>query len=233
MKKLLSILLPTVLIISATPALTQAENQKKDDFLIKQQVDTLIENVDINKLIDDSIAGNVDYSVPLSIRENIFADAELLLKDGVSEKDVNVDVNSTVQKVGEVYQKNGEKSNLYVAVAAADVKVDYDWEDKSGVRAYASVYWIDHPGPENELYAVSGEWEPNGKVLENRKIHYGTSDPAWNMWIIGPKTITTEEDYYYYEVNATYIGLTLRCQTEAEIVNVGTIKCNVGSRIVT
>lgn len=86
---------------------------------IQLQADSLIAAIDQNPLMLDAMDNVIDYSVPLSVRESIVATADFSPMVGVAQDAIQLEVNSTVQKVGEIVRKNGDISNVYVAVAVA------------------------------------------------------------------------------------------------------------------
>lgn len=68
------------------------------------------------------------------------------------------------------------------------------------------------------------------KVDDQYSSNYGVK--AWATWINGPTTKYPTSNSVYYQ-DSSYSGLTLRCQTKIDVINVGTVTCNVGSREVT
>lgn len=202
---------------------------------VRYQADALIAQLDAESLCADAVAGTVDYSVPLSIRESVVASAQFTPLSGVAQDAVDLKVTSTVKKVGEITRSNGETSNLYVSVAAASqkIKLDEEYESKHGIKAWAAVYWIDNPGSENELHAAGGRWDPQDKAVSNRELRYGTTDILVATWVDGPTERYPTSNEVYYEDPGRYIGLTLRCQTKIDVAQLGTVTCNVGNRIIT
>ncbi|WP_216562916.1 hypothetical protein [Tissierella carlieri] len=233
MKKIITaIIFVTTIIFGASSAYANlsAVNEARS---IQLQADSLVAAVDENSLMLDAMENVIDYSVPLSVRESIVVSADFSPMVGVAQDAIELEVNSTVQKVGEIVRKNGDIANMYVAVvAASEVKVDDQYKGQHGIKAWAYVYWIDNLGTKNELYAAAADWDPKDKVVNNRQVRYGTTDVAWLLWLDGPTIKYPTENYAYYE-DSSYSGLTLRCQTKIDVVNVGTVTCNVGSRVVT
>lgn len=198
------------------------------------QVDSLMALIDENSLMQDAIDNAIDYSVPISVRESIFASADFSPLEGVDQDEIKLEVNSTVQKIGEIVSKNGDISTMYVAaVAATEPKEDWNNTSIHGIKAWAYVYWIDNPGGDNQLYAAAAQWDPQGKVVNNREVRYGTTDILWLTWLKGPTVQYPTDNYRKYIDPKAYSGLTLRCQTKIDVVNVGTVTCNVGSRPLT
>lgn len=233
MKKIIiSIILVVVMVFSSTSAFA-ASVAPAQGLSIKQQAAALIANIDEATLMADASANVIDYSVPVEIRNSIVAEASFQpLSRGTTEQ-ISLDVTTTVKRVGEVYAQNGDAHNLYVAAAAVTPKEDWSYEGKHGIKAWAFVYWIDHYGTENELYGAGAQWDPQGKVLTDRRVRYGTTDIFWLTWPTGSTLKCPEEDWAYYEDPGVYKGYVLRCQTQVEVVNLGIVTCNVGSRIVT
>lgn len=232
MKKTITAVILVVMMILGTPSAYAYVSEVNEARSIRLQADSLIAAVDENSLMFDAMENVIDYSVPLSVRESIVASADFSPKVGVAQDAIEIEVNSTVQKVGEIVRKNGDIANMYVAVAVADTKVDQDYKEQHGIEAAALVYWIDNQGVNNELSAAAAFWNPHDKVVNNRQVRYGTSDPAGLFWIDGPTVKYPTEDNPYYE-DSSYSGLTLRCQSKIDVVNVGTVTCNVVSGMFT
>lgn len=94
-------------------------------------------------------------------------------------------------------------------------------------------YQIDNQGANNKLYAAEALWDPKDKVVDNRQVRYGTSDITGKFWKDGPTVKYPTNNNTKYVDPKTYSGLTLRCQTKIDVVNVGTVTCNVTSGILT
>ena len=150
MKRSLSVIALAIAMVFSTPAAYAYNGEASAALSIKRQADTLIAAVDENALMADAMANVVDDSVPSSIRERIGASAEFISADTAYNDEIEVEVNSTVQKVGEIDCGDGDTANLYVAVAAAELKTDSAANMKLGANAWTYVYWFDHEGPENE-----------------------------------------------------------------------------------
>lgn len=230
-KTIISVILVSVMILGAPSAFANV-GANEETRSIQLQANSLISKVDENALMLDALNNVVDYSVPLSIRESIVANANFIPLAGVEQDAIELEVSSTVQKVGEINCKNGDIANIYVTAVAAESKVDQSHVKKHGVDAWALVYWIDNFGANNELVGAAAYWETNGKFVENRQVRYGTSDIAGLFWLNGPTVKYTTEDNPYYE-DSSYSGLTLRCETRIDVVNVGTVICNAISGITT
>lgn len=205
-----------------------------ENISIRTRADTLIASVDETALLEAALSNQVDYSVPADIRESIVAEASFQPVNGVEQSEVELEVTSTVKKLGEIARNDGSSSNLYVAVAAAtEEKQDSQYVGQHGIKAWAIVYWIDNLGMNNELYGAAGKWDPKDKVVENRQVSYGTTDIFWLLWLDGPTVKYPTDNWAYYKDPSSYTGYVLRCQTKIDVVNVGTVTCNVASRIVT
>ncbi len=196
---------------------------------IQLQADFLIAEIDEDSLMLDAMENVIDYSVPISVRESIIASADFNPMVGVAKNAIELEVNSTVQKVGKIVYKNGDMSNMYVAAVAVEPKEDRGYKGQHGIKAWAYVYWIDNQGSNNTLYAAAGEWLTLDVEVNNRQVRYGTSDVAGLSWIDGPTVQYPTDNYRKYVDPKTYSGLTLRCQTKIDVVNVGTVTCNVTS----
>lgn len=235
-KKIISSILAVAMVASmSTTVFAEENNSVNESDSIQIQADALIAAVDEDTLMSDAMLNTTDYSVPLSIRESIVADASFLPVGGVKQNEIELKVNSTVRKIGEVISNSGDALNLYVAVAAAtdDAKEEIGITTKHGIKAWAYVYWIDNFGPDNELYAAGATWDPNGKVVSNRVVKYGTTDLTAMLWLNGPTTENPTVNNVYYEDKSTYRGYVLRCQTTINVVNAGVVTCNVSSNMTT
>lgn len=236
MKKIVAVLLALCLTLALPIPAYAATVVAAEEASIRQQVDLLISSVDEEKLRADALANVVDDSVPASIRNSVVADASFLPADTLSResaREIPMNVSTTVQKVGEVYQRSGDALNLYVAVAAASPKEDWDYEFDKGIKAWAFVYWIDNSGTNNELYGAAGQWNAQGLVLDNRQVWYGQTDIFFSSWVNGVTIQFPMDDYEYYEDPGVYYGFVLGCQTRVDVVNVGTVKCSVTSGLLT
>jgi len=232
-KTIMSVILVVTMILGAPFAYANV-SAVNESMSIQLQADSLIAAVDKDALVLDAMVNVIDNSVPLSVRESIVASADFSPMVGVAQDAIKLEVNSTVQKVGEIVQKNGDIVNMYVAaVAATGPKEDWAYKGQYGIKAWAFVYWIDNFGGDNELYAAAAQWDPQDNEVSNREVRYGTTDPLWISWIDGPTVQYPTDNYRRYIDPLTYSGLTLRCQTKIDVVNVGTVTCNVGSRPVT
>ena len=229
MKKTMMAMVMTVIMILSTTTVYANVSTINEAMSIKIQADSLIASIDESSLMLDAVENVVDYSVPLSIRESIVTSAKFTPLAGVDKDEIELEVNSTVQKIGEIVNKNGNISNMYVAVvAASETKEDWDYTKKHGIEAWAYVYWIDNLGTNNQLSAAGAKWKPKDKIVNNRQVKYGTSDPTGLFWLSGPTVKYTTENDYYIE-DSSYSGLTLRCETKIDVVNMGTVTCNVTS----
>lgn len=227
-KTIMATILVATMILGAPSAFANvsAFNEARS---IQLQADALIATVDKNSLMVDAMENVIDYSVPISVRESIVASADFKPMVGIAQDAIEIEVNSTVQKVGEIVRENGDISNMYVTAVAAEPKEDWAYKGQYGIKAWAYVYWIDNQGENNELYAAAAEWLPQDEVVDNRQVRYGTSDITGSFWVDGPTVQYPTDNYRKYIDPRTYSGLTLRCQTKIDVVNVGTVTCNVTS----
>lgn len=245
-KKMLSCLLAGVVFSSsaAYAGVAQEETDYESAF-IQQQAGDLIDQIDQDSLMQDALDNVVDTSVPSTIRDSVFANASLTpfektesratdnysVNDNI-DNEIELEVNKTVQKVGEVQDTDGEILNVYAAAAATEVKEDSNYGSKNGVKAWAYVYWIDNFGINNQLEGAAALWQPGSTVVDNREVSFGTSTPNGLKWLSGPTTWYPTIDSIKYLDNS-YTGLTLQCKTKIDIVNVGTLTVAVRSRPVT
>ena len=233
MKRSLSVIALAIAMVFSTPAAYAYNGEASAARSIKRQADTLIAAVDENALMADAMANVVDDSVPSSIRERIGASAEFISADTAYNDEIEVEVNSTVQKVGEIDCGDGDTANLYVAVAAAELKTDSYFNNKQGAKAGTYVYWFDHEGTDNELYAIRALWDTSEcpYATYDKVVKYGVSEPFGVAWLDGPTFVylaDSIEDYYLL-CREEYYGLTLRCQSEMEVGSYGTLICSVTS----
>lgn len=236
MKKIISFFVVVVLVFSLSVPAFAASVTQSEDLYIKQQVTALISAVDEVQLKNDALANVIDYSVPAEIRNSVAAQASFqpFASEGKEPaKEIPLDVTKTVQKVGTVYRRTGEELNLYVAVAAVSPKEDWDWEFAHGIKSWAFIYWIDHQGMNNELYGAAGQWDPQGKVIDNRQVWWGQTDIFFLNWVNGVTVGFPIDDYEYFEDPGHYFGFVLGCQTRVDVVNLGTVKCSVTSGLLT
>lgn len=222
-KPVMVVFLITTLILGTSLVYADMNIEAKS---IQLQTDSLLAAVDVNSLHAAAMENAVDPSVPHAIRESISIEADFCPLDGVEQDAIDLEVNSTVQKVGEIVLRNGEKVNLYVAAVAATEKTEIDYKSKHGIKAWAYLWWIDNFGPSNELVGAGASWEPGSVEVKDREIRFGTSDILGLTWSSGPTLKTTTKNDAYYS-SPTYVGLTLRVQTKINVVNLGTVTCNV------
>lgn len=228
LKKIISTFL--VCAMACSPVVASANAVLSEDMevkLVQLQAEAIIEGIDEEALLMDALDDVIDYSVPEEIRESIIADATFMPAEGVSQDEVEVEVHSTVQKVGEVLRRSGDVSNMYVSVVSAEIKEDSWMTLESGVRAWAIVCWIDNFGFDNVLYSAKASWDPGNKSIQNRVVKYGVTGAMGLTWTDGPTIQYPTENIVEYVVDeGTYVGYKLKCQTEVEIVNVGILTCS-------
>lgn len=193
-----------------------------------QEVDKMIAELDKNALIQDAINGVVDERVPAEFSTNVNASVDFIPADGRA--DMDFDVYSTVQKVGDILNEEGKSATLYVAVAAAtEPKTEAGHTGKHGIDAYVYVYWIDKLGTDNELYAISAQWDTKDKDVSDRKATYGVMK-ASTFSFSKSTSVSISDDDYYEVVHGTYTGFILGCKSSINVTNLGTVTCSVHSR---
>lgn len=235
-KRLFTLMLVmTLLFVTSNKTIVYANELTLDmaTFAIQCQANEIIASIDEDVLLIDALNDVVDYDVPESIREGVVGEAIFVPAEGVSEDDYVITAHTTVQKVGEIMQRSGETSNMYVAVVATEVKEDWNMNYDTGVRAWAFVYWIDNLGTNNELYSAKGTWDPGDAVVSNRVVKYGVSDPTGLMWLEGPTVQTTTENIAEFVDPGVYYGYKLKCQALIDIANIGTLTASVTSHWLT
>lgn len=238
MKKIISLIMVCSMLICSSVGVSAASgelpSQMTTDEAVRLQSASLIQAVDMEKLMADAKNNVIDAAVPVEIRESVVADLQFTPAVGVSADALTLSTDYTVQRVGNIVVDDEDVGTMYVtmAVGSTDEKVDDGFSMKNGVKAWAYVYWIDHYGTENELVAAGAWWEPGEVVVSNRQVRWGTTDIFWLLWLNGPTVrYPTQNNAYYDDVR--YTGFVLRCETRITIVNIGTLTCNVASRIVT
>lgn len=224
----------TALSVTCTPIYAYSEKAISDEQYVMLQANRLMNSVNMDTLKEATENNIIDYSIPASIRDGIGANAEFIPVSGTSEDTLTMDVNSTVRKIGEVKNKAGKASNMYVtaSVVSATVKENWDPKFQYDIKAWAFVYWIDNFGPNNELVAAAASWETGNVAVNSRTVTYGVSDAAALIWKESTTKSTSLNDVYY-ESDEGYVGYTLRCQSSINVVNKGTVICNTFSRITT
>lgn len=193
-----------------------------------QEVDKMIEELDKKALLQDAIKGIVDERVPAELSANVNASVEFIPADG--KEDIDFDVHSTVKKVGDIFNEDGKSATLYVAVAAAtDPKIESGHTGKHGIDAYVYVYWIDKLGTDNELYAISAQWDTKDKEVSDRNATYGVMN-ASTLFFNESTNVSISNNNYYKVVHGTYTGFVLGCKSSIKVTNLGTVTCTVHSR---
>lgn len=221
--KLTASLLAITMFLSSSPVNVHASTYNESE-LIKIQAEAIIDKVDESALMLDAMENVIDESVPISVREQIEACVEFIPADGDIQDAVDIDVNYTVQKVGEVMH-NGESLNMYVAAATTETKEDSAWWQESGVWIRVCVYWIDNLGPSNQLVSAEAWWDPGDVAVKNRKVQYGVVDLTGTIMLDCTTDYPTENHACYENLN--YVALCVGCKASIEVINVGTVSCSV------
>lgn len=138
-----------------------------------------------------------------------------------------LDVYMTVKEIGHVMQ-NGEIGTFYMLSAFASTKDDSGTASYSKTTAQGTVFWIDNPGVNNELFGVSGSWTTNGDSLSDRRVEYG----ADNDWSKIKTKYPTSNTYAYTEKAGSIMGLLLHL-TSYITVNGQSLRLRVTSSIFT
>lgn len=114
----------TALSVTCTPIYAYSEKAISDEQYVMLQANRLMNSVNMDTLKEATENSIIDYSIPASIRDGIGANAEFIPVSGTPEDTLTMDVNSTVRKIGEVKNKAGKASNMYVtaSVVSATVK---------------------------------------------------------------------------------------------------------------
>lgn len=173
----------------------------------------------------------IDERVEMEMSPNLTAIIDFTPAGGVEE--IDFEVHSTIQKVGEFRNENGEQSILYVtAVVATDPKMDNGYNEKHGVEAYIYLYWIDNLGINNELYSVSVSWNTHGKAVSDRKAKYGVMNFT-TLFFEASTDVSISGASYYKVVHGEYTGFVLGCTSSIYVTNLGTVTCIASSGILT
>lgn len=222
-KRIVSFVLVFLVALNAQTAFAsapQAEAPLQKD-QVQRQIDALMLTVDKDTLIRDAKNNVIDASVPRTIRDQLSFGAELEFKDDTFNDRFSVDVNSTVQKVGDIICEDGETATLYVAATTSEIKEDSGAATELGVRAWTTVYWIDNQGVNNELSAVAAGWDTSDCRYEtsNKMVTYGTTIPTGLLFDV--YTIRYLDngvtDYYATCGDGEFVGFTLACKSRIEI----------------
>lgn len=138
----------TALSVTCTPIYAYSEKAISDEQYVMLQANRLMNSVNMDTLKEATENSIIDYSIPASIRDGIGANAEFIPVSGTSEDTLTMDVNSTVRKIGEVKNKAGKASNMYVtaSVVSATVKEtgiqNSSMISKHGLLYIGSIIWV-------------------------------------------------------------------------------------------
>ena len=211
-----------------------AINQRK---AIQTQADALIKSHDNEALKLAARENFVDYSVPKSIRDGFSFSSEISADDPTLASMYDVDVSGTIQRVGEINCGNGKTATMYVAAATSGLKTEYGSGSLLGARAYVTLWWIDHYGTDNELYAAQATWDTDSTSYDygNKMMRYGTSDPTgmlfWNYDTVNLDNYV--DGHYVLCEEGEFVGFTLACMSKMDIGPGGLdITCRAISTIV-
>lgn len=189
--------------------------------ILQQQVESAIQSIDEVELRRDTLNNVVDYSVPASIRNNFRVEAELTVDDPTYENPYEIgDVYSTVKRVGEIDYGNGETGTMYVASAAVDVNIDGGFGSNLGAKVWSTVYWIDNFGINNELYAVSAEWDASGTTYatSDKIIRYGPVALGSRIFLDSTiEDVPYSETYKYIDCYGEYTGFSFACMAQMRV----------------
>lgn len=232
-KKVISLILCTCMMASCILAFADDNPAKSSSLSVNVQINQLLAEIDIEKLNAKMMSDAIDASVPKAISDSIKIVAEFQPAMGVSYDMYETESHSTIQNAGVVFLADGATADLYVAAASVELKEDHDLIINNGVRIDSYVYWLDYYGSDNQLAAVKGVWTPGDKVISDRTIEYGVCDFLGKIWLGTYETLYTQQDYLYWDVTTSHIGLTVGCRTKVNIVNVGVLSCMAYSRPVT
>lgn len=230
-KKIVSLALALAMIIGMSLPVHALENTNTAEYekiYLDTQAKKIIESIDMESLKQEVLLEKTDYTVPYKVRQQTKVLANFKPDNNVLKDNVQTNVKDMVKKIGEVKSINGEVNNLYASIAMTEVNVkdDSGYASKYGVKAWATVYWIDVKGKNNILEAVSGSWDTNDETVSNRQIVYGKTDILGISWIGDSYLESTEEDYVYIDDPEECVGLTLKCKTYITVKDFGEVACS-------
>lgn len=230
-KKIVSLALALAMIIGMSLPVHALENTNTAEYekiYLDTQAKKIIESIDMESLKQEVLLEKTDYTVPYKVRQQTKVSANFKPDNNVLKDNVQTNVKDMVKKIGEVKSINGEVNNLYASIAMTEVNVkdDSGYASKYGVKAWATVYWIDVKGSDNILEAVGGSWDTNGKTVSNRQIVYGKTDIFGISWSGDTYLESTEEDCIYIDDPEECVGLTLKCKTYITVENYGELTCS-------
>ncbi len=155
MKKIISAVAIIVLCFSFSTN-TYAKQEEVSNS-IDQEALALASAIDITEELQNAHEGIIDSNISQEVLERI----------SVTSND-NIDISYTVRHLGSVAR--GEVYTLTASSKTVNGSVTEDYVD-----CWISMTWIDNFGPSNELVAVSGGWNANGRTLSNRQVWYGVA----------------------------------------------------------
>lgn len=230
-KKIVSLALALIMIIGMSLPVHALENTNTAEYekiYLHTQAKKIIDSIDMESLKQEVLLEKTDYTVPYKVRQQTKVSANFKPYDNALKDNVQTNEKNMVKKIGEVKSINGEVNNLYASIAMTEVNVKEDsgFANKYGVKAWASVYWIDVKGSDNILEAVGGSWDTNGKTVSGRQIVYGKTDIFGISWLGTAHLESTEEDCIYIDDPEECVGLTLKCKTYITVGNYGEVTCS-------
>lgn len=227
-KSITALILILTMVFSTATAFANSSDADMEDMSIKLQVAAMIASVDMDLLLSNASEGVIDYTVPIEVRESIVGSVDIVPISSTSKAAIEYEMNTTIQKVGEIVV-NDDIATLYVA--ATGVKIDERSNSgTSSIWAWASVYWIDNFGVDNEFVGAQGTWSPGNTVISGRSVRYGKTDILGIGWSDDTTKYPTDNVAYY---DSGLIGLTFKCQAKVTVVNIGTVTVTVCNSLFT
>jgi len=187
----------------------------------QRQIEAAILSIDETALKRDALNNVVDLSVPASVRNSFRVETEITVDDPSYENPYEIgEVYSTVKNVGEIDYGNGNSGTMYVATAAVEIKEDNGYGVNLGAKVWSTVYWIDNPGANNELYAVDATWDTSNCDYEthSRIMRYGTVVLGTRVFSSSTTvSVPNSTTYEYIDCHGEYTGFSFACMSQMHV----------------
>lgn len=162
MKKLLSIYIAVVMLLSLTLPCAAASFEKVPEEAAGSSVEELLSNFDYSRSLENAINGYIDERVSNDVLDRI----------NVSGAD-----SYSIEYIGTLSanSRSGESGGTVYSITATQKSVSNN-NSEDNIDAAITMVWIDNLGTKNTLYRIYGNWNPNGRTLSNRLVTYGWSN---------------------------------------------------------
>lgn len=161
MKKLVSIFISVVMLLSLVLPCAATSSEKVPEKAVDSSVEELLSNFDYSRSLENASKGYIDERVSNDVLDRI----------NVSGAD-----SYSVEYIGTVSanSRSGEPEGTVYSITATQKSVSNN-NSEDNIDAAITMVWIDNLGTNNKLYRIYGNWNPNGRTLSNRLVTYG-----WN-----------------------------------------------------